>query len=74
MDTHLVQVSIGEKVPILVQILATFITGYCVAYARNARLAGVLTVLLPLQVFVGNMSELSWELADGQWVASCRKP
>ncbi|KLT43566.1 P-loop containing nucleoside triphosphate hydrolase protein [Cutaneotrichosporon oleaginosum] len=52
-DTHLVQVATGEKIAILAQTFSTFVTGHVVAYARNARIAGVLTVLLPLQVVVG---------------------
>ena len=58
-DTHLVQVSIGEKIPIIVQAFSTLVTGYVVAYCRNARVAGVLTVVLPVQFLIGSTSELS---------------
>ncbi len=44
----------GEKIALLAQTLSTFITGYVVAYARNPRIAGVLTVLLPIQVIIGS--------------------
>lgn len=54
-DCHLVQVSISEKIPIALSFLATFITGFALAYARSPRLAGALTSILPVIIITGSM-------------------
>ncbi|KZV67726.1 P-loop containing nucleoside triphosphate hydrolase protein [Peniophora sp. CONT] len=46
-DTHLVQQGISEKVALVVNFLSAFVTGFILAYVRNARLAGALTCILP---------------------------
>lgn len=52
-DCLLVQTAIGEKIGISIQYLSSFVTGFVVAYARNARLAGILTTILPLILLAG---------------------
>lgn len=54
-DCHLVQVGIGEKIPISFSFVATFITGYVLAYARHARLAGAITSILPVIMIAGSI-------------------
>ncbi|TXT05131.1 uncharacterized protein COLE_06451 [Cutaneotrichosporon oleaginosum] len=54
-DCHLVQTAISEKMAITVQHSATFVAGFVVAYARNARLAGVLTTTFPVIVISGGI-------------------
>lgn len=56
-DCHLVQVALSEKIPISCSYVATFITGFALAYARSPRLAGVLTVILPVILAFGAFSE-----------------
>jgi ATP-binding cassette subfamily B (MDR/TAP) protein 1 len=46
-DTHLVQQGVSEKVALVANFLAAFVTGFVLAYIRNARLAGALTAILP---------------------------
>ncbi|VDB87190.1 unnamed protein product [Peniophora sp. CBMAI 1063] len=46
-DTHLIQQGISEKVALVANFLAAFVTGFVLAYIRNARLAGALTCILP---------------------------
>ena len=43
----LVQQGISEKVALVVMFLSAFVTGFVLAYIRNARLAGALTAILP---------------------------
>ncbi|WOO85368.1 Sophorolipid transporter [Vanrija pseudolonga] len=52
-DCHLVQASISEKIAITIQHVSTFIAGFVVAYARQPRLAGVLTTILPVIIVAG---------------------
>ncbi|KAL1405645.1 GTPase-activating protein [Vanrija albida] len=52
-DCHLVQSSISEKIAITIQHVSTFISGFIVAYARQPRLAGVLTTILPVIMLAG---------------------
>lgn len=54
-DCHLVQVGIGEKIPISFSFVATFITGYVLAYARHAKLAGAITSILPVIMIAGSI-------------------
>ncbi|KAL1409886.1 GTPase-activating protein [Vanrija albida] len=54
-DCHLVQVAISEKIPIALSFLATFITGFALAYARSPRLAGALTSILPVIIITGSI-------------------
>ncbi|TXT11166.1 hypothetical protein VHUM_01917 [Vanrija humicola] len=58
-DCHLVQVSISEKIPIALSFLATFITGFALAYARSPRLAGALTSILPVIIITGSLMFLT---------------
>lgn len=58
-DCHLVQVGVGEKVPIGVQYISTFVSGFVIAYARSPRLAGVLTAIFPPILISGGISESS---------------
>ncbi|KAI0346005.1 P-loop containing nucleoside triphosphate hydrolase protein [Trametopsis cervina] len=46
-DTHLVQQGISEKVALVVNFLAAFVTGFILAYARSWRLALALSSILP---------------------------
>lgn len=52
-DCNLVQTSIGEKIPIATSFVATFVTGYVLAFARQARLAGAMTSILPVIMITG---------------------
>lgn len=44
-DTHLIQEGISDKIPITVQFLSTFVTGFVVALVRNWRLALVVSTI-----------------------------
>ncbi|KAJ7212049.1 multidrug resistance protein 1 [Mycena pura] len=46
-DTHLVQQGMSEKVALVVNFLAAFLTGFVVAYVRSWRLALAMTSILP---------------------------
>ncbi|KAJ6559121.1 P-loop containing nucleoside triphosphate hydrolase protein [Mycena vulgaris] len=46
-DTHLVQQGISEKVALVVNFLAAFVTGFIVAYVRSWRLALAMSSILP---------------------------
>ncbi|KIL59283.1 hypothetical protein M378DRAFT_27062 [Amanita muscaria Koide BX008] len=52
-DTHLIQQGISEKVALLVNFLAAFVTGFVLAYARSWRLALALSSMLPCIAIVG---------------------
>ncbi len=52
-DIQLIQEGISDKVPISVMFVATFVAGFVVAYVRNARLAGVLTAIVPCIIITG---------------------
>ncbi|TXT05079.1 hypothetical protein VHUM_03899 [Vanrija humicola] len=52
-DCHLVQTAVSEKIAITIQHVSTFIAGFVVAYARQPRLAGVLTTILPVIMVAG---------------------
>lgn len=56
-DCHLVQAGVGEKIPIGVQYISTFVSGFVIAYARSPRLAGVLTAIFPPILISGGISE-----------------
>lgn len=49
----LVQTAISEKLGISLQYVSSFVTGFIVAFTRNARLAGVLTAILPIILIAG---------------------
>ncbi len=49
----LVQQGISEKVALIVYFVATFITGFALAYARSWRLSLALTAILPCMVITG---------------------
>ncbi|KZO97231.1 P-loop containing nucleoside triphosphate hydrolase protein [Calocera viscosa TUFC12733] len=56
-NTQLIQAGIGEKVPIVVTYLSSFVTGYIIAYIRSWRLALALTSILPcISISVGIVS------------------
>ncbi|KAL7417152.1 ste6-like protein [Mrakia frigida] len=46
-DTHLIQEGISEKVAMVVSYLATFVTGFVLAYSQSWRLALALSAILP---------------------------
>ncbi|ORY35855.1 multidrug resistance protein 1 [Naematelia encephala] len=52
-DCHLIQEGTSEKVALVVQYLATFVTGFALAYARSWRLALALSSLFPVIVLTG---------------------
>ncbi|KAJ3876935.1 P-loop containing nucleoside triphosphate hydrolase protein [Lentinula edodes] len=52
-DTHLVQQGISEKVALVVNFLAAFVTGFVLAYARNWRLALAMSSILPCIAITG---------------------
>ncbi|GMK59760.1 hypothetical protein CspeluHIS016_0803660 [Cutaneotrichosporon spelunceum] len=54
-NCRLVQTAISEKMGITVQHFATFIGGFTVAYARNSRLAGILTTAVPVILISGGI-------------------
>ncbi|KAI0050297.1 P-loop containing nucleoside triphosphate hydrolase protein [Auriscalpium vulgare] len=54
-DTHLVQQGISEKVALVVNFLAAFVTGFALAYARNWRLSLAMSSLLPCIVITGGV-------------------
>lgn len=56
-DCHLVQTAVSEKIAITIQHVSTFIAGFVVAFARQPRLAGVLTTILPVIMVAGGCSE-----------------
>lgn len=46
-DIQLIQDGISDKIPLMIALISTFITGFLVAYIRNWRLALVMTAILP---------------------------
>ncbi|EIW81035.1 ste6-like protein [Coniophora puteana RWD-64-598 SS2] len=54
-DTHLVQQGTSEKVALVAQLFAAFITGFVLAYARNWRLALAMTSILPCVAIAGGI-------------------
>ncbi|KAF7298981.1 hypothetical protein MIND_00846300 [Mycena indigotica] len=54
-DTHLVQQGISEKVALVVNFLAAFVTGFVVAYIRNWRLALAMSSILPAIAVTGGV-------------------
>ncbi|KAI9457410.1 ste6-like protein [Boletus coccyginus] len=54
-DTHLVQQGISEKVAIVVSCIASFLTGYILAYARCWRLALAMSSILPCIAITGGV-------------------
>lgn len=52
-DCHLVQDGSAERVPIAASFIATFITGFALAYARSWRLALALSSILPVIMVFG---------------------
>ncbi|TIB68009.1 hypothetical protein E3Q23_04449, partial [Wallemia mellicola] len=52
-DTHLVQSGISEKYHVLTQSLGTFIAGFIIAFAQQAKIAGVLFLIVPLIATAG---------------------
>lgn len=52
-DCHLVQDGTSERVALVTQYLATFVTGFTLAFARSWRLALALSSLLPVIMTVG---------------------
>lgn len=56
-DAYLVHTGIGEKVPTAVQYIATFITGFALAFAVQARLAGAMVSMLPCIMIAGGIMQ-----------------
>ncbi|KII86752.1 hypothetical protein PLICRDRAFT_55662 [Plicaturopsis crispa FD-325 SS-3] len=54
-DTHLVQQGISEKVALVVNFLAAFVTGFVLAYVRSWRLALALSSILPCIGITGSV-------------------
>ncbi|KAG6840985.1 hypothetical protein C0991_002875 [Blastosporella zonata] len=54
-DTHLVQQGISEKVALVVNFGAAFITGFVLAFIRNWRLAFALSSMLPVMGITGGV-------------------
>ncbi|RDB18091.1 Leptomycin B resistance protein pmd1 [Hypsizygus marmoreus] len=52
-DTHLVQQGMSEKVALVVNFSAAFVTGFALAYARSWRLALALSSILPCIAITG---------------------
>ncbi|KAJ1561965.1 GTPase-activating protein, partial [Cladochytrium tenue] len=62
-DMLLIQDAISEKVPIAASQVFTFIAGFCIAFYRNPKLAGVLLSVIPFLVgTVAVMNALSGRL------------
>ncbi|KAH9941048.1 multidrug resistance protein 1 [Amylocystis lapponica] len=77
-DTHLVQQGISEKVAIVLNFFAAFVTGFALAYARSWRLALALSSMLPciaigggvMNRFISKYMQLSLaHVADGGTLA-----
>jgi ATP-binding cassette subfamily B (MDR/TAP) protein 1 len=51
----LIQQGTSEKVALIIQYLATFVTGFALAYARSWRLALAMSSLLPVIAITGGM-------------------
>ncbi|EJU03196.1 multidrug resistance protein 1 [Dacryopinax primogenitus] len=51
-DTHIIQIGISEKVPLIASALSGFLTGYIVAYVRSWRLALALSSILPCVLLI----------------------
>ncbi|GLB39978.1 putative P-loop containing nucleoside triphosphate hydrolase protein [Lyophyllum shimeji] len=58
-DCHLVQQGISEKVPLVVNCIASFVTGFVVAYIRSWRLALALSSVLPCIAVAGSLMNKS---------------
>ncbi|TIB58011.1 hypothetical protein E3P78_04062, partial [Wallemia ichthyophaga] len=54
-DTHLIQMGISEKVATAAMYIATFITGFIIAFARQAKLAGVMFIIVPCIGVLGGL-------------------
>ncbi|TIB77671.1 P-loop containing nucleoside triphosphate hydrolase protein, partial [Wallemia mellicola] len=54
-DTHLIQTGVSEKVGTAAMYIATFITGFIIAFARQARLAGVMFIIVPCIAVLGGL-------------------
>ncbi|KIP05158.1 hypothetical protein PHLGIDRAFT_129050 [Phlebiopsis gigantea 11061_1 CR5-6] len=54
-DTHLVQQGISEKVALVVNFLAAFVTGFVLAYVKSWRLALALSSILPCIAITGGV-------------------
>ncbi|KDN46982.1 P-loop containing nucleoside triphosphate hydrolase protein [Tilletiaria anomala UBC 951] len=66
-DIQLIQEGISDKIPMSVMYISTFVAGFVVAYVRNARLAGVITVIVPLIIVTGavmNVFITRWQQAE----------
>ncbi|KAJ7863028.1 P-loop containing nucleoside triphosphate hydrolase protein [Mycena olivaceomarginata] len=58
-DTHLVQQGISEKVALVVNFLAAFVTGFIVAYVQSWRLALAMSSILPCIAITGGVMNKS---------------
>ncbi|KAF8990216.1 P-loop containing nucleoside triphosphate hydrolase protein [Cyathus striatus] len=57
-DTHLYHVAISEKVALVIRHLASFITGFALAFAKSWRLALALSSMLPCLGLVGTLMDI----------------
>lgn len=71
-DCHLIQVGVGEKIPIGVQYISTFVSGFVIAYVRSPRMAGVLTSIFPPILISGGISESSRPCASSSAAKEAR--
>jgi ATP-binding cassette subfamily B (MDR/TAP) protein 1 len=54
-DTHLVQQGVSEKVPMALSFVATFFTGFILAFARSWKLSLALSSIVPCIAIVGGL-------------------
>lgn len=77
-DIQLIQEGISDKIPMSVMFIATFLTGFAVAYARSWKLALAMTSIIPciiitgvvMNVFVAKFQQIELEhVAQGSTLA-----
>lgn len=52
-DTHLIQEGISDKIPISIMFIATFVTGFIVAYVKSWKLALAMSSIVPYIILAG---------------------
>ena len=57
-DTHLIQMAISEKSAMSFMFLSSFITGFIVAFVIQAKIAGVLLLIVPTLMIVGTVGSI----------------
>ncbi|CAO1635906.1 unnamed protein product [Parajaminaea phylloscopi] len=71
-DTHLIQEGISDKVPMSVMFIATFVTGFIVAYVKSWKLALALSSIIPCIILAGaamNVFVTRWHQLELEYVA-----